>query len=108
MQLFTSTLHYFLHFIAPILIAYIFFRDKWKTVSIIFLLTMLVDLDHLLATPIFDPCRCSIGFHLMHSWYMIALYFLLLFTKLRIVGIGLLMHMLTDQIDCWMHGYTCL
>lgn len=103
----TPALHYFLHFIAPIIIAYIFFRKNWKSVSIIFLLTILVDLDHLLATPIFDACRCSIGFHLLHSWYMIGMYFVLLFTKLRIIGMGLLMHMLTDQIDCWMHEYIC-
>ncbi|WP_363261777.1 DUF6122 family protein [Sediminibacterium sp.] len=103
----TSILHYFLHFIAPIIVAYVFFRNHWRKVSVIFLLTMLVDLDHLLANPIFDPCRCSIGFHVLHSWYMIAVYVLLLFTRMRILGIGLLMHMLTDQIDCWMQGTYC-
>ena len=76
--------------------------EKWRGVCL-----NQVDLDHLLATPIFDPCRCSIGFHVLHSWYMIAVYVLLLFSRLRILGIGLLMHMLTDQIDCWMQGYYC-
>lgn len=63
---------------------------------------MLVDLDHLLANPIFDPNRCSINFHPLHTYWAIGLYVVLLFFKrTRIIGIGLLMHMLTDQIDCW-------
>ncbi len=63
--------------------------------------TMLVDLDHLLATPIFEPGRCSIGFHPLHSYPAIAVYFLLLFLpKLRIIAVGLLFHMLTDWQDC--------
>jgi hypothetical protein len=62
---------------------------------------MLVDLDHLLANPIFDPNRCSIGFHFLHSYYAILIYVtLLLFPKSRIVAIGLLLHMLTDYLDC--------
>ena len=94
-------LHYFLHFIFPGLIAFLFFKTSWKKVYLTFLLTMLVDLDHLLATPIFDPGRCSIGFHPLHSYAAIAIYVLLLFwPKTRIVAIGLLMHMITDQIDC--------
>ena len=56
---------------------------------------MLVDLDHLLATPIFEAGRCSIGFHPLHSYYAIAVYFLLLLWKnkiIRIIAIGLLFH----------------
>jgi len=66
--------------------------------------TMLVDLDHLLADPLFDPNRCSIGFHPLHSYYAIVFYVLMLFfPRLRIVAIGLLLHMLTDFQDClWM------
>ncbi len=66
--------------------------------------TMLVDLDHLFATPIFDPSRCSVGFHPLHSIYAIAIYFLMLLPKkLRLVAIGLLIHMALDGIDClWM------
>ena len=29
--------------------------------------TMLVDLDHLLATPLYNPDRCSLGFHPLHT-----------------------------------------
>jgi hypothetical protein len=63
--------------------------------------TMLVDLDHLLAEPMFDPARCSIGFHPLHSYYAIAIYAVMaFFPKLRIVAVGLLFHMVTDFQDC--------
>jgi hypothetical protein len=65
------------------------------------LCTMLVDLDHLLATPIFDPDRCSVGFHLLHSQYAIFSYLIMLcFKKTRIIATGLLWHMITDYQDC--------
>lgn len=94
--------HYSLHFLAPGLIAYVFFRDQWKRAWLIMIATMIVDADHLLAKPIFDPTRCSIGFHPLHSYYAIALYFiLLLFPKTRIIAVGLLFHMITDLQDCY-------
>ena len=95
-------IHYFLHFGLPIIIAFIFFKKEWKKTSILLLATMLVDLDHLLASPIFAPNRCSINFHPFHSYYAIILYIILLFLKkpFNIIGIGLLLHMLTDFIDC--------
>lgn len=65
------------------------------------MLTMLVDLDHLLATPIYDPMRCSIGFHPLHSLFAIAVYIGLTgYSKTRIIGIGLIIHMILDSIDC--------
>lgn len=65
---------------------------------------MLVDLDHLLATPIFSPNRCSINFHPLHTYYAIGVYVIMLFFKkpYRWIAIGLLMHMVTDGIDCLM------
>lgn len=99
--------HYFLHLIFPVMIAFVFYRDQWKKVYLILLATMLVDLDHLFANPVFDPSRNSIGFHILHSYYAIAVYFLMLFWKgnIRIIAIGLLFHMLTDFQDyyCWCH-----
>ena len=93
--------HYGLHFLAPGLIAWFFFRQSWKQAWLIMLCAMLVDLDHLLATPIFDPDRCSIGFHPLHSEYAIYLYVLMLsFKKTRIIAIGLLLHMIADYQDC--------
>jgi len=97
----TSILHYGLHFVFPIVIAYWYAGKNWKSAYLILVLTMLVDLDHLLATPIFDPNRCSIGFHPLHSVRAIIAYLLLLFPKkTRLVAIGLLFHMLTDWLDC--------
>lgn len=97
-------MHYGLHFLFPIAIAFIFYKKHWIKISAILIATMLVDLDHLLATPVFDSSRCSIGFHLLHQPLAIICYaILLLFPKTRIISFGLLLHMVTDKIDCiWM------
>jgi hypothetical protein len=94
-------LHYSLHFLFPFLIAWIFYREKWLKAGLIMVSTMLVDLDHLLANPIFDPNRCSINYHFLHTYWAIGFYAILLFSpKSRIVAIGLLLHMATDFQDC--------
>ncbi len=94
-------LHIALHFIVPALVALVFFRDRWTVAFLIMAATMLVDLDHLLATPIYDPNRCSIGFHPLHRLPMIALYIVLsLIPKTRLIGLGLVIHMALDSIDC--------
>lgn len=67
------------------------------------LATMLIDIDHLLASPIFDATRCSIGFHPLHTYYALAIYILFLFfKKTRIVGIALVLHFFTDLLDCFL------
>jgi hypothetical protein len=67
---------------------------------LILIATMLIDLDHLLVEPIFETNRCSINFHL-YIRITLCLSSLLFFRKpFRIIGIGLLFHMLTDFIDC--------
>jgi len=64
-------------------------------------LAMLVDLDHLLADPIYDVARCSIGFHPLHTIFPIIGYGVMcFFPKVRLIGIGLIIHMLLDSIDC--------
>lgn len=95
-------IHYFLHLGFPLIIALLFFRKDWKKVYIIFLATMLVDLDHLFANPIFQSDRCSINFHSLHSYYAIGGYVILLFLKrpFNLIGLGLVFHMVTDWIDC--------
>ncbi|PCH75736.1 MAG: hypothetical protein COB98_08345 [Flavobacteriaceae bacterium] len=99
MDVLQPILHYSMHLLVPGLIAYLFFKD-WKKVWFVFILTMLVDLDHLLASPIFEAGRCSINFHPLHTYYAMAIYALgLCFSKMRIISIGLLFHMLTDFID---------
>lgn len=96
-------IHYGIHFGLPLLVAYVFFKSQWQKAYLVLIATMLVDLDHLLATPLFDPERCSINFHPLHSYYAIAVYFcFLFFKKTRLLGIGLLIHMLADATDCWM------
>ena len=93
--------HYGIHFIVPVLVALVFFKSNWKWATVIMIITMLIDLDHLLATPVFDPNRCSINFHPLHSYYAIAIYFILsLIKKTRILGLGLLIHILADSVDC--------
>ena len=97
-------LHYSLHFFLPIIIAILFFKKEWKKVYVIMLLTMIVDLDHLLADPIYQADRCSINFHPLHSYYAIALYFIMSFFRkpFNIIGIGLLLHMIADYTDCFL------
>lgn len=64
---------------------------------------MLIDLDHLLATPIFEANRCSINFHPLHTYYAMVVYMVLLFfMKTRLLGIGLATHIIADAVDCWM------
>ena len=94
-------IHILLHFLTPALVATTFFRNYWKQAYLVMLATMVVDLDHLLANPIYDPNRCSIGFHPLHQPSFIVLYIAFcLFPKTRIVGIGLVLHMALDAIDC--------
>ena len=94
--------HYGIHFIGPFIIARIFYYKTWKSVYIIMFLGFLIDLDHLLANPIFNPNRCSINFHILHSYYAIAVYFILAFFKsTRLIGFGLLVHILADIVDCY-------
>lgn len=98
-----SSIHYGLHFGLPLLIALIFFKNYWLKAYGIMILGMLIDLDHLLANPIFDPNRCSIDFHPLHSYYAIVVYMLLLLPKkTRLIGIGLIIHIIADTADCWL------
>ncbi len=96
-----TTIHMAGHFLLPGLVAVIFFRPSWRYAWLIMLATMAVDLDHLLADPIFDPQRCGIGFHPLHSYPAIMAYLVgLAFKPVRIVAAGLLIHMAIDSADC--------
>ena len=95
-------LHLSLHLVVPLAVVGLFFKKDWKIAYFIMLSTMLVDLDHLLANPIYDPNRCSIGFHPLHQPWFIAFYFILSFyPKTRFIGVGLVIHMVLDAIDCY-------
>ena len=103
-----TLVHNFLHFFVLALATWIFYRKNWRNSYIFLMLTMMVDLDHFIADPIFDPQRCSIGFHPLHSEIAITFFALMLIhKKLRIFGFGLLIHMSLDGLDCaWMASFS--
>ena len=95
-------LHIALHFVVPALIAVLFYKKIPYKAWLIMMATMAVDLDHLLANPVYDPNRCSIGFHPLHSYVAVGIYAVLfIFPRLRIIAIGLLIHMALDYADCF-------
>ncbi len=104
--MFQFLIHYSLHFVAPAIISYFFFKKTWLKTYFIMLATMLIDIDHLLASPIFDATRCSINFHPLHTYYALTIYIaFLFFKKTRIVGIALTLHFATDLLDCFLSSF---
>lgn len=96
-----SILHYGSHFLLPLIVALIWFKLNWKIAFLIMLSGFWIDIDHLLANPIFDSNRCSINFHLLHSYYAIGIYIALsIYKKTRLIGLGLVLHIIADTIDC--------
>ena len=98
-------LHYGSHYLVPFALGWLIWRDKWKLAGLVILSTILIDLDHLLADPIFDPNRCSIGFHPLHTIWAAAAYAALLLVPkwwVRAIGIGCLLHLAVDGVDCMM------
>jgi hypothetical protein len=111
-------IHIALHFAVPFVVAFIFYNQRWSNATMIMILTLIVDVDHLLADPIYDPNRCSIGFHPLHTAIPILFYFLmflipLLYKKIskktdisplvqviHLLGLGLMIHMFLDWTDC--------
>ena len=97
----STILHVILHFFVPLGVAKAVWRKKWIRPFLIMAITIAVDLDHILADPIFDPNRCSINIHPLHSWPAIVVYLAcLLSPNLRIVALGLLIHMALDGTYC--------
>lgn len=64
---------------------------------------LLIDLAHLLVDPIYDLNWCGVGFHPLHSYPALAIYLLLVSIpgapRLRLVGWGLVIHVLLDDLD---------
>lgn len=61
----------------------------------------LIDIDHLLATPIYAPNRCSLEVHPLHGTWATLLYIALLApSRTRVLAVGLLIHIGLDAIDC--------
>ena len=95
-------LHYGVHIIVPIAVGLLFFKDKKKWIILILLSGILIDIDHLIANPVFDPGRCSINFHPLHSYWAIVVYIsLFLYKYTRVIGLALLIHIFADLIDCY-------
>src|SRR5687767_3890038 len=93
--------HLLLHAAVPAAIALVWYRRQWLHAWLWMLAGWLIDIDHLLADPIYAPGRCSIGFHPLHTMPAIAVYaVLLLHPRSRLLGIGLLVHVMLDAIDC--------
>ena len=97
-------IHIVLLFLVPLAVARLCFKKDWRRSYLIMAGALLVNVDHVLADPLYDPGRCSIGFHPLHSYPALAAYAVMAaIPRLRILGIGLLIHMALDGIDCvWM------
>lgn len=96
-----AVLHLVLHVVVPALVALAFYRDRWRRAFLILMATMVVDADHLLADPVYDPDRCSIGFHPLHTAPAILLWLgMTAYRPTRLVGLGLSLHMGLDLSDC--------
>ena len=94
-------IHYGCHVFIPLAIALIVYKEIWIKAFLIMLSGLWIDVDHLLANPLFDPNRCSINFHPLHTYIAITFYILLLLPKkTRLIGLGLVIHILADTIDC--------
>ena len=96
-----AIIHIILHLTIPAAVAHLAYADRWIKAWLVMMAAMLIDLDHLIANPIYDPNRCSIGFHPLHTIPAILVYALCLSVpRLRLIGIGLLIHIGIDASDC--------
>ena len=100
-------IHYSLHFLIPFWVAVVYFGELWKKAGFVMVLSNLIDLDHLLAVPVFDPGRCSIGFHPLHTVWTFCICLLLILIpswRWRALAAGCLLHLATDVLDCVLSG----
>ena len=112
--------HLVLHVLVPVVTARALDPTRWRSAALLMLGTMLVDVDHLLAEPIYDAQRCSIGFHPLHGLGPVAVYVVVALVAgagYRVarrsgtsetqrwragffLGCGLVIHMALDGLDC--------
>lgn len=96
--------HTLIHIAVLLPIGYFFVKKghSYKKVILLLSLSFLVDMDHLLADPVYDPNRCGVGFHPLHQYWTIGVYVIgLFFKKTRIPASGFLAHMIVDWLDCF-------
>ena len=53
-----SVIHLALHLLVPAVVAGVFYRKQFLRAWAVMCATMLVDVDHFLADPLYDPSRC--------------------------------------------------
>lgn len=96
--------HLVLHLIVPLEVARWLFPTRWKRAWLIMILALAADLDHLWADPIYNPNRCGVGFHPLHSYPALLVYIAMTaVAHTRVLGAGLVIHMILDGLDCvWM------
>ena len=102
--------NFLIHIVSNIILLYLiflinkYFIKKKINAKFIFLLLLssnLIDIDHLLADPIYDPNRCSINFHPLHSWYMFPIYIVgSFFGRFIYFFWGVDIHLILDFFDC--------
>ncbi|NNC52118.1 MAG: hypothetical protein HKO08_03650 [Erythrobacter sp.] len=108
MAMLQFALHYGAHWLAPFLVVRLLWAENWLRAGLVMLAANLIDLDHLLADPIFDPNRCSIGFHPLHGTIAALVYAAMLLVPrwwVRAFGLGALWHLAVDWGDCMMQGW---
>ncbi|MEJ2040134.1 MAG: DUF6122 family protein [Desulfosarcinaceae bacterium] len=106
-EIFRHTIHYGFHLLVPLVFAKLFWKENWWKAWLIMVGTMAIDFDHLLADPVFDPSRCSIGFHPLHKVWAGGVYgagLAIPSWRWRAVAWGCLWHLCTDAIDCTIGG----
>ena len=102
-----ALVHLGLHLSAPLVVARMWKGPAWRRAFLVLLAGWSIDIDHLLASPIYDPDRCSLGFHPLHTAPAALAYAcLLLPARTRLLGAGLLLHLGLDGLDCaWMSRF---
>ena len=97
--------HAFLHLLVPGVMALLFYRPRWQRAWLMLAAALLLDVDHVLATPMFDPNRCSINFHPLHTYWAMGGYVVLLLPpRTRVWAVGFLLHMALDYGECLQLG----
>jgi hypothetical protein len=98
-------MHVFLPMLVPGVVALLFYRPRWQRAWLLLGAALLLDVDHVLATPMFDPNRCSINFHPLHTYWAMGNYAFMLFPRFtRIWAVGFLLHMALDYAECLQLG----
>ena len=101
-------IHMLLHLAVPAAVAGLAWRRIFWRAWFVMVAALAIDADHLLADPVYDPGRCSLGFHPLHGYTAAGVYVLLTaWPATRILGTGLLLHLGLDGADClWMRYET--